>query len=149
MLCFTYISWGNYTMNLRFFHRLLVFVSLILLSGCFFDSDKVVLDESEVREQIKNHIKKDFFDPSSARFSQAAFSSYDPEERKFVDEFIPEATSLMFCGQVSGRNRFGGSTGLNRFAVLYSPPLDSESGPDIEVVYERHHLYESFSKDCP
>lgn len=130
--------------------RWLVAVGLpLLLSGCFFESDAPTLDENQVREEVKSHIKEDFFDPSSARFVEVAFSSYDPETQQFIDEFLPEATSLMMCGQVSGRNRFGGSTGLNRFAALYSPAMDADTPADIEVVYERHHLYETFAKDCP
>jgi len=135
-------------MDIRKLSLLFAALLLVMLAGCS-GSDSVVLVESEVRDQIKNKIKQEFQDPGNTRFNQVGFSSYDPEEKKFVSEFIPQATSLMFCGQVNGTNRFGGSTGFREFAAIYSPPLDSESEPDIEVVFENHHLFSSFSRDCP
>ena len=135
-------------MGIQKLFLLLAALLLVTLAGCS-GSDSVVLVESEVRDQIKNKISQEFPDPGNTRFDQVSFSSYDPEEKKFVSEFIPEATSLMFCGQVNGTNRFGGSTGPRKFAALYSPPLDSESEPDVEVVFENHHLFSSFSRDCP
>lgn len=128
---------------------LLVILLAVALTGCKSDSSSTRLVESEVKSQVESEISKRFNDPGSTRFRHGGFSSYDPEERKFVDEFIPGATSLMYCGEVNGKNRFGSFSGFTRFAALYSPPLDSESGPDIDIVFDGNHQFASFSRDCP
>ncbi|MDR9468602.1 MAG: hypothetical protein RI559_10170 [Marinospirillum sp.] len=122
---------------------------VVTLSGCKSDSNSVELVESEVESQVENEIQNEFNDPADTRFRKGSFSSYDPETLEFIGGFIPEATSFMFCGEVNGKNRYGSFSGFKKFAALYSPPLDADSGPDIDVTYEGNHQFKSISKDCP
>jgi hypothetical protein len=95
--------------------------------------------------QVKQNLERDLFDPSSAQYRNVQVVPFGP--RVPLPPGVPQPRSVIYCGEINAKNRFGAYVGFRHFSAV-PEPMGPDDHADIDDPSMQYHAigWEVFCK---